>query len=78
LKQIGPLPAQAPTKYELVFNLTTAKALGLNVPQNHLSIMLFATVVFLPLVLLNTAWVYRVLRGPVTAAFVEGNSHYIY
>jgi putative ABC transport system substrate-binding protein len=28
------LPVQAPTKYELVLNMTTAKALGLNVsPQ---------------------------------------------
>jgi cytochrome d ubiquinol oxidase subunit II len=43
-----------------------------------LKIMLCATVVFLPLVLLYTAWVYRVLRGPVTAAFVLGNSHSVY
>jgi cytochrome bd ubiquinol oxidase subunit II len=36
-------------------------------------IMLLATGVFLPIVLAYTAWVYRVLRGPVTVAQVEAN-----
>ncbi|MEO8307064.1 MAG: cytochrome d ubiquinol oxidase subunit II [Pseudomonadota bacterium] len=38
-----------------------------------LSIMLIATVVFLPMVIAYTAWVYRVMRGPVTAEHIRTN-----
>ena len=43
-----------------------------------LEIMLGAVVVFLPLILAYTAWVYRVLRGPVTAETINRDSKTAY
>jgi cytochrome bd ubiquinol oxidase subunit II len=46
--------------------------------QMTLQIMLIAVIVFLPIILIYTSWVYRVMRGKVTAAALEENSHSMY
>jgi cytochrome d ubiquinol oxidase subunit II len=43
-----------------------------------LMIMLAVTVIFLPIIVAYTTWVYRILRGRVTAAFVEQNGSSLY
>lgn len=46
--------------------------------QRTLLVMLIATLVFLPIVLAYTGWVYRTLRGPVTAEQIARNSQNLY
>jgi cytochrome bd ubiquinol oxidase subunit II len=43
-----------------------------------LQIMLVATLIFLPIILLYTSWVYYVMRGPVTVAGIERDDHTAY
>ncbi|WP_323122961.1 cytochrome d ubiquinol oxidase subunit II [Burkholderia alba] len=43
-----------------------------------LEVMLFAVIVFLPLILLYTSWVYRVMRGKITPQLLEENKHSMY
>ncbi|HEF5875544.1 TPA: cytochrome d ubiquinol oxidase subunit II [Burkholderia cenocepacia] len=43
-----------------------------------LQVMLFAVIVFLPIILLYTSWVYRVMRGKVTHRTLEENKHSMY
>ncbi len=51
-----------------------------NASSSHLTlfVMLVVTVIFLPLILAYTAWVYKVLWGKVTEADVSDNSHSAY
>lgn len=46
--------------------------------QLTLSWMFAATVIFLPLIILYTSWVYRVMGGKVTEKSIEENQHSLY
>ena len=43
-----------------------------------LGIMFWATMIFMPLIVVYTAWAYRVMRGKVTAAYIRENEHGAY
>ncbi|MEZ5706964.1 MAG: cytochrome d ubiquinol oxidase subunit II [Burkholderiaceae bacterium] len=48
--------------------------------SSHLTLgsMFWATVIFMPLIVVYTAWAYRVMRGKVTAAYIRENEHGAY
>lgn len=43
-----------------------------------LQIMFWVVVIFLPIVLAYTSWVYRVLRGKITVDTIRANDHHVY
>jgi len=43
-----------------------------------LGIMFWATILFMPLIVLYTSWAYRVMRGKVTSAYVQEHDHAAY
>ncbi|EGF31080.1 Cytochrome d ubiquinol oxidase subunit II [Oxalobacteraceae bacterium IMCC9480] len=48
--------------------------------SSHLSlaIMFWATLIFLPLIVVYTSWAYRIMRGKVTVAHIRANEHSAY
>jgi cytochrome d ubiquinol oxidase subunit II len=48
--------------------------------SSHLSlaIMFWATLIFLPLIVVYTSWAYRIMRGKVTVAHIRANDHSAY
>ena len=43
-----------------------------------LSLMFWATLIFMPLIVFYTSWAYRVMRGKVTLAHIRANEHTAY
>jgi len=46
--------------------------------QLTLEIMLFVTLIFLPIVVFYTSWAYRVMSGKLNASYIEKNTHSLY
>jgi cytochrome bd ubiquinol oxidase subunit II len=52
--------------------------MGCFLEPSHLFVMLVATLIFLPIVLIYTSIAFRLLRGTVTSSLVEKNSANLY
>jgi cytochrome d ubiquinol oxidase subunit II len=65
-------PFMLPSSIDPVSSLTVWDASS---SAMTLLVMTVATAIFLPIILAYTAWVYHVLRGPVTQAAIEADPH---
>ncbi len=83
LALVGVIGTAGASMFPFVMPSSTHPAASLTVwdsVSSHLTlgIMFWATVVFMPLIVLYTSWAYRVMRGKVTAAYIRENEHGAY
>ncbi len=72
---ISMFPFIMPSSIDANSSLTVWDAVS---SKKTLGIMFFVTVIFLPIILLYTSWVYRVLRGKLTVQSIQDNTHTAY
>jgi cytochrome d ubiquinol oxidase subunit II len=72
---VSMFPFLMPSSSDLKSSLTAWDA-----TSSHLTlfVMLIATLIFIPIILIYTRWAYAVMRGKVTAAYIRENSHSTY
>ncbi|ACT49779.1 cytochrome d ubiquinol oxidase subunit II [Methylovorus glucosotrophus] len=68
-------PFIMPSSTDPVSSLTLWDAVS---SKKTLGIMFIVTLIFLPLILIYTSWVFRVLRGKITVQHIRDNSHTAY
>lgn len=83
LAVIGVISTAGVSMFPFVMPSSTMPAASLTVwdsVASHLSlaIMFWATLIFMPLIVLYTSWAYRVMRGKVTIAHIKANEHSAY
>jgi cytochrome d ubiquinol oxidase subunit II len=80
---IGVIGTAGASMFPFVMPSSTNLASSLTVwdsVSSHLTlgIMFWVTMIFLPLIIVYTSWAYSVMRGKVTAAYVQENDHATY
>src|SRR3990167_5159863 len=83
LSVIGVICTAGVSMFPFVMPSSTMPAASLTVwdsVASHLSltIMFWAALIFMPLIVLYTSWAYRVMRGKVTVAQIKANEHSAY
>lgn len=83
LAVIGVISTAGVSMFPFVMPSSTMPAASLTVwdsVSSHLSlaIMFWATLIFMPLIVIYTSWAYRVMRGKVTVAQIKANEHSAY
>ncbi|MBS1161132.1 MAG: cydB [Proteobacteria bacterium] len=68
-------PFVMPSSTDLRSSLTVWDSVS---SQLTLNIMLWATLIFMPLIIIYTGWAYKVMAGKVTAAYIRENEHGAY
>ena len=80
---VGVIGTAGASMFPFIMPSSTLPAASLTVwdsVSTHLTlgIMFWATVILMPLIVLYTSWAYRVMRGKVTAAYIQENDHAAY
>ena len=52
--------------------------MGQRIQPFDASAQFWATIIFMPLIIVYTSWAYKVMAGKVTAAYIRENSHSAY
>jgi cytochrome d ubiquinol oxidase subunit II len=83
LATAGVIATAGASMFPFVMPSSTHPAASLTVwdsVSSHLTLglMFWATVIFMPLIVLYTGWAYRVMRGKVTVQHIRANSHTAY
>lgn len=72
---VSMFPFVMPSSTHLASSLTVWDSVSSHLT---LSIMFWATLIFMPLILAYTSWAYSVMRGKVTEAYIRENDHAAY